>query len=80
MAPAQIAWADEMNKLVGSGVHPREYIHGAVFMFRKPPDTAALVHKLTAVVVWNSGLVTRRMAKDLEPAIHEIVPRPKPRQ
>jgi integrase len=80
MTPGQAAWVSELDALVESPVHPREYIHGAVFLFRKPKDTAALVHELTAAVVWNAALVTHEMARDLEPVIHQIVPRLKRKQ
>jgi hypothetical protein len=75
MAPGQVAWARELDALVGSAVHPREYIHGAAFLFREPKDTAALVYRLATAIVWNAGLITHAMARALEPTIHEIIPR-----
>jgi len=80
MTPGQTKWASELDALVGSAVHPREYIHGAVFLFREPEDTAALVYKLTAAIVWNSALVTHAIARDLAPALHQIVPHLMPRK
>jgi hypothetical protein len=77
MTPAQVTWAKELDRVVGSAVHPREYIHGAVFLFRRPKDTATLVYEVTTAIVWNPALVTRAMASDLEPIIHRIVPRPR---
>jgi hypothetical protein len=80
MTPGQTKWASELDALVGSAVHPREYIHGAVFLFREPEDTAALVYKLTAAIVWNSALVTHAIARDLALALHQIVPHLMPRK
>lgn len=75
MTGDQAIWAKNLDRLVGFNVHPREYIHGAVFLFREPKETAALAYELTALIVWNSSLVTRPMARDLEPIVHQIVPR-----
>ncbi|MGH8318520.1 MAG: hypothetical protein ACREUL_11155 [Steroidobacteraceae bacterium] len=44
LTESQRKWAAELDKLVTSSVHPREYIHGALFLFRTPKDTAALVY------------------------------------
>ena len=75
LTESQKLWAAEIDKLVTSGVHPREYIHGAVFLFRTPKDTAALVYALSAVVVWNPALADHDMARMVEPVLHKIVSR-----
>jgi len=61
----QATWANELDKLVGSAVHPREYIHGAASRFREPKDAAALVYEQTAAIVGNSALVTPAIAREL---------------
>lgn len=75
MNPEQVKWTTSVDRLVKSDVHPQDYIHGAVFLFREPNDTAALVYELTAAVVWNSMLVKKAVAREVEPIIHQIVPR-----
>ena len=41
---------------------------------QRPADTAALVYKLTAAIVWNPALVKKAVARELEPIIHQIAP------
>ena len=75
MTEEQREWDAALDALVESAPHPRDYIHGAVFLFRSKKETAALVYDLKSIVVWNKNLVSRSLAHELEPAIHEIVPR-----
>jgi hypothetical protein len=74
MTANQKKWAAAIDSLVLSGVYPREYIHGAVFLFRTPKDTAALVYELRSVLVWNPALITRELASQLAPVLYGIVP------
>jgi hypothetical protein len=75
LTEGQREWAAAVDKLVPSGVHPRDYIHGAVFLFRTPKDSAALVYELSAVVVWNPALAEESLVKIVESSLHKIVPR-----
>jgi hypothetical protein len=71
---AQKQWVDRLGQLVTWGKHPQSYIHGAIFLFRDPADTAALVYDLTSVVVWNRSLVSRELAGKIAPTLHQIAP------
>lgn len=56
------------------GAHPRDYIHGVLFLFRKPGELAALSYELSSVVVWNPALIDEARAKPVFEAFHQIVP------
>jgi hypothetical protein len=71
----QIEWDRALSALTESSRHPRDYIHGAVFLFRSRKETAALVYELNSVVVWNNHLADLNLAQELEPAIYEVIPR-----
>ncbi|WP_313951373.1 hypothetical protein [Accumulibacter sp.] len=55
--------------------HPRDYIHGVLFLFREPRDRAALSYRLSGEVVWNPSLIDDARAKQVLTAFHQIVPR-----
>lgn len=55
--------------------HPRDYIHGALFLFREPTETAALSYKLKGEVIWNQNLIDKDRAKPIFETFHKIVPR-----
>jgi hypothetical protein len=68
-------WDSAVSALTEASRQPRDYIHGAVFLFRSPKETAAPVYELNSVVVWNKHLVDLNMAKELEPAIYQVISR-----
>jgi hypothetical protein len=70
----QRRWATEVHKVSSDAVHPREYIHAAMFLFREPQETAALCYDLKATIVWNAGLVSREVAQDVGVALHAVIP------
>lgn len=55
--------------------HPRGYIHGVLFLFRKPQERAALSYELSGVVEWNPALIDGARAKPILEAFHQVVPR-----
>ena len=55
--------------------HPRDYIHGVLFLFREPRERAALSYELRGAVVWNPALIDDARAKPVLEAFHQIVPR-----
>lgn len=65
----QMNWICKYQKLPDFTPHPREYIHGALFLFREPQDTAALSYDLSGFIVWNPLLVTR---EHVEPIVREL--------
>ena len=71
----QNRWVAEVHKVSGGEPHPRQYIHAAMFLFRKPRETAALSYKLASVIVWNAALVRADVARAVELALHEVLPR-----
>jgi len=75
MTKEQSEWDSALSALIEPSPHPRDYIHGAVFLFRTPKETAALVYELNSVVVWNKHLADLNLAQDLEPAIYQVIPR-----
>jgi integrase len=76
----QKEWAAAIDQLVTWEAHPRDYLHGALFLFRYPTDTAALVYDLRSVVVWNSRLIDRPVANEVEPVLYRIFPQSRPRR
>lgn len=68
-------WVKCFHNVLGAGEpHPRDYIHGALFLFRDPKERAALSYQLSAAVVWNPALVDAQTATELCKAFHQIVP------
>jgi hypothetical protein len=70
----QERWISETHRVPVGKPHPRKYIHGALFLFREPKETAALSYDLTSVIVWNPALVTRDVAQLVYAALHEVIP------
>jgi hypothetical protein len=73
-SPAQRQWITECHQVPGDARHPRDYLHGAVFLFRDRPETAALSYELRSVLVWNSRLVTTAVARAVGAELHRVVP------
>jgi hypothetical protein len=47
----QERWIVGVHRVPAGRPHPRQYIHGALFLFREPKETAALSYDLTSVIV-----------------------------
>ncbi|KKB60744.1 hypothetical protein WM40_27425, partial [Robbsia andropogonis] len=74
----QAEWVKCFHKVVAAGdPHPRNYIHGVLFLFRDPQERAALSYELSWIVVWNPALIDDARAKPVLEAIHQIVARAK---
>jgi hypothetical protein len=71
----QKEWIDGVHKPSGRTVHPRTYIHGVLFLFREPREGAALSYALSAVIVWNSSLISNDIAQKISGALYEVIPR-----
>lgn len=71
---SQKEWLTRVDKLLDGAPHPRTYIHGALFLFRRPKERAALSYDLQAVIVWNPALVDHATAKALGPQLHKVIP------
>lgn len=70
----QIEWVNGYHATLGVEPHPRNYIHGVVFLFREPQERAALCYELSAAVVWNPALADSQKGKKFCKAFHGIVP------
>jgi hypothetical protein len=70
----QIEWVNGFHATLGVEPHPRNYIHGVVFLFREPQERAALCYELSAAVVWNPALIDSQKGKEFCRSFHGIVP------
>ena len=70
----QADWVQRFHKLSDNEPHPRNYVHGALFLFRDPKETAALSYQLSACVIWNQSLINDKLARAICNSFHQIVP------
>jgi hypothetical protein len=69
----QMNWLCRYQHLAEGSPHPREYIHGIVFLFREPWDTAALSYDLSAFIVWNPALIAINVVEQIETQFRKVV-------
>jgi hypothetical protein len=74
LTEAQKDWLTRMQRLPEGTPHPHTYIHGAIFVFRKPKERAALSYTLRATLVWNPALVNSVTAAGAATAFHAVIP------
>jgi hypothetical protein len=72
---AQKEWIAGVHKRPDGAPHPRDYIHGALFLFREPKERAALSYDLSAAIVWNQALISGDVARIINSALHDVIPR-----
>ncbi len=70
----QVEWVNGFHATLWAGTHPRSYIHGVLFLFRKPKERAALSYQLRAYVIWNPALVDKQLCSEFCEALYRIVP------
>lgn len=70
----QKEWVNGFHPTLYVEQHPRDYIHGVLFLFREPKERAALCYQLSGYVVWNSRLVDVQAGAEFCKAFHRIVP------
>lgn len=70
----QIEWVNGFYATLGVEPHPRNYIHGVVFLFREPQERTALCYELSAAVVWNPALYDPQKVSEFTRAFHGVVP------
>ena len=73
----QAKWVTDYHRVPNDDTHPRDYIHGVLFLFREPKARAALSYELSGAVVWNPALIDDSRAKPVEEAFHPVVPQTK---
>lgn len=74
LSDKQKEWVERVHKVPQNASHPRDYIHGALFLFREPAETAALSYSLSGAIVWNPAIVSEEVAKPIAVALAKIVP------
>jgi len=74
LRPEQVEWIREFHKLPDTHPHPREYIHGILFLFREPKERAALSYQLNGAVTWNPALMDEKRAGQIANTLHHIIP------
>jgi hypothetical protein len=80
LSPDQVEWVKYFHKFSNSGnSHPRDYIHGILFLFRHPEARAALNYDLSAEIAWNAELMNESCAKSIFGSLRKIVPAKKNR-
>jgi hypothetical protein len=70
----QRTWVNNVHRVAPGEAHPREYIHGALFLFREPTETAALSYDLSQVLVWNPSLMDETRARPIVAALQRVLP------
>lgn len=73
-SPAQHQWIAECHQVPEAAKHPRDYLHGAVFLFRDRREAAALSYELRSVLMWNSRLVPEEVARTVESELYRVFP------
>jgi hypothetical protein len=71
----QKEWISNVQRIAEGTPHPKTYLHGALFLFRKPAERAALSYELRAAIVWNDALIRQETARAMEAAVYEVIPR-----
>ena len=74
LTSAQADWVAGVHNIPADSSHPREYIHGAMFLFRKPRERAALSYELRAHLVWNAGIITTDLARVASSTLYQAIP------
>jgi hypothetical protein len=74
LTAAQSAWVAGVHDIPAGSPHPRDYIHGAMFLFRKPKERAALSYELRAKLVWNAGIISADLARVVSSELYEVIP------
>lgn len=71
--PEQIEWIKGFHKLPDTQPHPRDYIHGVLFLFREPKERAALNYDLSGAVAWNPALMDEKRARQIADSLHGLI-------
>lgn len=74
LSNGQSTWVSGIHKIEDNFPHPRDYIHGVVFFFRNPIETAALSYKFVSVVVWNNNIVDDETRFNITSSLKQILP------
>lgn len=67
-------WKSLQDLKIAENPHPREYIHGVIFLFREPKELAALSYSLKGCIAWNTSLISSGLAENINVKFHKIIP------
>lgn len=67
-------WVERINAKLAGKPHPRNYIHGVIFLFREPKELAALSYDLKACIAWNTNLIPDALANAINGEFIKIIP------
>lgn len=70
----QCEWLKNVQRVTDNEPHPRTYIHGALFLFREPNESAAICYDLKQVVVWNADLVNDQLKAKICTVLRAAIP------
>ena len=71
-------WINQIQKKLKGSPHPQSYIHGALFLFREPKESAALAYDLTSLLVWNENLISHNTdIEKISTSLYEVIPKRK---
>src|SRR5207253_1089883 len=73
----RLEWIRRYHPDLQGAPHPSDYVHGVLFLFREPKETAALGYRLDGSLVWNRLLVEDTRAKYVARSLREIILAPK---
>ena len=74
LRPEQVEWIKEFHQFRDTQPHPRDYIHGVLFLFREPTERAALSYDLSGALVWNPALMDKKRAFQIANSLHGLIP------
>ena len=68
----QQEWIKFQNEQLEDKGHPRDYIHGIIFLFRNPTESAALSYDLTSYLIFNP-ILDKEKAKLITNILNNII-------
>ncbi len=71
---AQSQWVARCHQVPADAPHPREYLHGVVFLVRDRADTAALSYGLRSALVSNSALMSSPVEQAVTAELYRVIP------
>ena len=72
--PSQADWTLLIDQKLAGKPHPKQYIHGVIFLFREPKDLGALSYNLAACIAWNASQIDDELRECINSEFHRIIP------
>lgn len=70
---SQRKWVNDYQHIEDGSPHPRTYLHGVLFLFRDPPERAALSYDFRRALVWNPALTASDVVNTIESALDDVI-------